>query len=186
MVHATADGNQGRTPARRHDRRRPQRLHRRGSSHGHAARRSDRAESRRAVLGRRKRAPVGRRSWVLLPTGPTRIIAKWRSARRRVRTASRPSSSSLRTTCTSPQRRPSSKPASTSFATSPCRRRSPKRRNWSSSRARRGSSFAVTLNNTAYPMVRQAREMIEGGGDRRHPRRPHGLCPGLADLADRG
>ena len=49
----------------------------------------------------------------------------------------------------------------------------------------KGLVFAVTLNNTGYPMVRQAREMIDGGRNRRHPGRPRGLRPGLADPADR-
>ncbi len=45
--------------------------------------------------------------------------------------------------------------------------------------------FAVTLNNTGYPMVRQAREMVARGRDRRHPPRPRDLYPGLAHRADR-
>ena len=40
---------------------------------------------------------------------------------------------------------------------------SPRRASSSSSRARSGLVFAVTLNNTGYPMVRQAREMIAAG-----------------------
>ena len=48
-----------------------------------------------------------------------------------------------------------------------------------------GLVFAVTLNNTGYPMVRQAREMIAAGDDRRDPGRPCDLYPGLADEADR-
>ena len=49
----------------------------------------------------------------------------------------------------------------------------------------KGLIFAVTLNNTGYPMVRQAREMIEGGalGEIRVGAR--GLCPGLAHASDR-
>ena len=48
-----------------------------------------------------------------------------------------------------------------------------------------GLVFAVTLNNTGYPMVRQAREMIEAGEAGADPRRACGLYPGLAHEAYR-
>ena len=49
---------------------------------------------------------------------------------------------------------------------------------------RNGLVFAVTLNNTGYPMVRQAREMVEAGDIGGHTGRSRQLYPGLADEAD--
>ncbi len=47
-----------------------------------------------------------------------------------------------------------------------------------------GKLFILTHNYTGYPMVRQAREMVQGAA-RRHPLGPGGISAGLADGADR-
>ena len=129
------------------------------------------------ALRRRSRARARPRLFRLSRDGGARGGAAGRHRGRRHRHA--------RTICTIPSPRRSSRPASTSSATSRCRRRWPRRRNWSSSRAPTGLVFAVTLNNTGYPMVRQAREMIAAGELGDAPRRARGLYPGLADPADR-
>ena len=76
MVHATAaEGHRGPAAARRHGRRRPQRLHRRSASHGDAARRSDRAQSR----ARCRRTPKTRAlSGADLGLAPDRVYSDYR------------------------------------------------------------------------------------------------------------
>ena len=120
-------------------------------------------ESRRLVFGRGKRAPLGRRSRSGARPDATPTIAKWRR-----REAARPDGieavvivtpnhlhfpvakafleAGIDVIC--------DKPLSTTLAEAS--------ELVELTRAK-GLIFAVTLNNTGYPMVRQAREMIEAG-----------------------
>jgi Oxidoreductase family, NAD-binding Rossmann fold len=138
MVHATADGNRG------------ERLRVGmvgggrnafiGAVHRMAMRLDDLIELTAGALS--SDAENARLSGADLGLAPDRAYADYREMA--VREAARPDGIEAVVIVTPnhlhfPQRRLSSKPASTSFATSLCRRRSPKQRSWWNSRARRGS-----------------------------------------------
>ena len=156
-----------------------------GAVHRIAMRLDDRIELKAGALSADpENAPPPAPTSASRPTGAMPTIAKWRCARRSGRTGSRRSVIVTPNHLHSPVAKAfleagidviCDKPLSATLAEAA--------ELVALTRAKR--LVFVTLNNTGYAMVRQAREMVGGGRNRRGPRRSRRLCPGLADQADR-